>query len=100
MSEGEAAQRMASIRIDVPEIESFNMSELDVSGLDMRLELTTLMPRILAPNCGPSYGCSCYSNSGCTCHSHNVYKCSCHSHNTCSCNSNTCLCHINCEVNG
>jgi hypothetical protein len=83
---------MASIRIDVPEIESFNMSELDVSGLDMRLELTTLMPRILAPNCGPSYGCSCYS--------HNVYKCTCHSLTTCGCHSNTCVCHSLCDING
>jgi hypothetical protein len=72
---------MASTRFDVPEIESFNMSELDVSGLDMRLELTTLMPRILAPNCGPSNRCSCYS--------HNVYECTCHSFGTCSCHSNT-----------
>ncbi|HEX5289103.1 MAG TPA: hypothetical protein VFX25_09545 [Streptosporangiaceae bacterium] len=29
-----------------PEIESFNLEELDVSGLDARLELTTLMPQI------------------------------------------------------
>jgi hypothetical protein len=80
---------------DAPEIMSFNMAELDVSGLDMRLELTTLMPRMIAPDCGPSYGCSCYSNSGCGCHSNNVYHCQCHSNNTCSCHSNICVCHAN-----
>lgn len=38
------------------------MSELDVSGLDMRLELTTLMPRIITPDCRQTYYCSCYGN--------------------------------------
>jgi hypothetical protein len=47
---------------DLPEIESFNMSELDVSGLDTRLELTTLIPRIVSPDCALSYYCSCYGN--------------------------------------
>jgi hypothetical protein len=90
---------MAATTTDDPEIQSFNMAELDVSGLDMRLELTTLMPRMIAPDCGPGYGCSCYSNSGCSCHSHNSYNCQCHSHNTCACNSNICVCHSNCEIN-
>ena len=74
----------------LPEIQSFNVFELDVSGLDMRLELTTLLPRVMSVDCGPSYGCSCYS--------HNVYNCSCHSHNTCCCNVQTCSCHSLCEV--
>jgi hypothetical protein len=90
---------MPTVANEDPEIQSFNMAELDVSGLDMRLELTTLMPRMIAPDCGPGYGCSCYSNSGCQCHSHNSYYCQCHSHNTCACNSNYCACHVNCEVN-
>jgi hypothetical protein len=47
---------------ELPEIESFNMSELDVSGLDTRLELTTLLPRIVTPDCGPTYYCSCYGH--------------------------------------
>jgi hypothetical protein len=47
---------------EFPEIESFNMSELDVSGLDTRLELTTLMPEIVTPDCGPTYYCSCYGH--------------------------------------
>ena len=83
---------------DLPEIESFNMSELDVSGLDMRLELTALMPRVMSVDCGPSYGCSCHGNA-CACHSHNVYNCSCHSNNTCGCHIQTCVCHSLCEIN-
>lgn len=47
---------------ELPEIESFNMSELDVSGLDTRLELTTLMPEIATPDCGPSFFCSCFAH--------------------------------------
>lgn len=47
---------------ELPEIESFNMSELDVSGLDTRLELTTLMPEIMTPDCGPGFLCSCFAH--------------------------------------
>ncbi|HET7015107.1 MAG TPA: hypothetical protein VFI65_14415 [Streptosporangiaceae bacterium] len=47
---------------ELPEIESFNMSELDVSGLDTRLELTTLMPEVMTPDCGPSFLCSCFAH--------------------------------------
>jgi hypothetical protein len=83
-----------------PEILSFNLAELDVSGLDMRLELTTLMPRLIAPDCGPSYACSCYANSpSCTCHNNNVYHCQCHSNDSCGCHSNICECHVLCGVN-
>jgi hypothetical protein len=83
---------MAATDRDFSEIESFNLAELDVSGLDMRLELTTLMPHLVAPDCGPSFACSCYS--------HNVYNCTCHSNNTCNCHSYICECHSLCGING
>ena len=57
----------------LPEIESFNLAELDVSALDVRLELTSLVPHNL-PGCDNNcsthtFKCtanvSCGSNSGC-----------------------------------
>ena len=48
-----------------PEIESFNLLELDVSALDVRLELTTLMPKIF-----PFCTVRCDANLGGTCHTH------------------------------
>jgi hypothetical protein len=30
-----------------PEIESFNLEDLDISALDARLELTTLVPQVM-----------------------------------------------------
>jgi hypothetical protein len=34
-----------------PEIESFNLGDLDISALDARLELTTLLPQKFLPIC-------------------------------------------------
>jgi hypothetical protein len=34
-----------------PEIESFNLEDLDISALDVRLELTTLLPQNFLPVC-------------------------------------------------
>jgi hypothetical protein len=64
-----AADRMSQL----PEIESFNLAELDVSALDVRLELTSLLPHNL-PGCNGNcathtFSCnlnvSCGKNSGC-----------------------------------
>jgi hypothetical protein len=61
-----------------PEIESFNLADLDVSALDARLELTTLIPHgiVVCPgncstNCGVNCNVDCVSNYGCNCHSYN-----------------------------
>jgi hypothetical protein len=59
---------------EVPEIESFNLAELDVSGLDARLELTAIVPQFIVcdQNCPENtIGCTvdCGVNSGCTCNS-------------------------------
>jgi hypothetical protein len=60
----------------LPEIESFNLAELDVSALDVRLELTSLVPHNL-PGCDGNcsshgFSCginaSCGTNSGCVIH--------------------------------
>lgn len=53
---------MKARKLEFPEIESFNMSELNVSGLDTRLELTTLMPEMVTPDCALGYYCTCYGN--------------------------------------
>jgi hypothetical protein len=59
-----------------PEIESFNLADLDVSALDTRLELTTMVPQyIICPgncpsNCGINCTVDCSYNTGCTCHSY------------------------------
>jgi hypothetical protein len=61
----------------LPEICSFNLSDLDVSALDVRLELSTLIPQctlIICPgncaDCGIHCNVDCYINSGCNCHSY------------------------------
>jgi hypothetical protein len=58
-----------------PEIESFNLAELDVSALDARLELTTILPQYVVcsdcgGNCAAHCTVDCTYNTGCTCHSH------------------------------
>jgi hypothetical protein len=64
----------------LPEIESFNLSDLDVSALDFRLELSTLIPQctliICTGNC--SVNCVCYNVDGCHVH--------CSGNHTCNCN--------------
>jgi hypothetical protein len=55
---------MSGKRDELPEIESFNLADLDVSGLDMRFELTTILP---AGQCIRD-NCSCNDNStSCSC---------------------------------
>ncbi len=58
-----------------PEIESFNLADLDVSALDARLELTTILPQYIVCNncstdCGIHCTVDCSYNTGCTCHSY------------------------------
>ena len=58
-----------------PEIESFNLADLDVSALDIRLELTAIVPHNFPGcngNCGThtiTCGTNCTTNSGCVCNS-------------------------------
>jgi hypothetical protein len=54
----------------IPEIESFNLADLNVSGLDARLELTTVIPQlIVCDNCTTNVECT--YNTGCNCFSYN-----------------------------
>lgn len=59
----------------IPEIESFNLADLDVTALDERLELTTMLPQYIicegncSTNCGVNCTIHCGTNSGCVCHS-------------------------------
>ena len=67
---------------DLPEIESFNLADLDVAGLDMRLELTTLIPQLCVLSCGSNHDfCECHSNGGCECHS--LIICQCYENDVC-----------------
>ena len=61
-----------------PEIESFNLTDLDVSALDMRVELTTLVPHIIICPGNCSVNCVCHGVDGC-----NVY---CNGNTGCGCN--------------
>jgi hypothetical protein len=63
----------------VPEIESLNLSDLDISALDARLEMTNILPSIIVciENC--NVNCTCYNVDGCT-----VY---CDVNTTCNCNA-------------
>lgn len=74
---------MADLDGAVAEIESFNLADLDVSGLDMRLELTTIVPACTLIMC----------NENCT-----GNHCTCNSKITCGCNINICECHSLCGV--
>jgi hypothetical protein len=57
-----------------PEIESFNLSDTDMSVLDERLEMTSISPQLIVcvQNCPTDDICTCYGiGGGCACH---VYK--------------------------
>ena len=53
---------------DFPEIESFNLADLDVAVLDVRLELASLIPACLLidclGNCGHDCGVHCGTLTG------------------------------------
>jgi hypothetical protein len=61
------------------EIESFNLADLNVTALDVRLELTSMIPACTliicegncGANCDPHCGVNCTGNSGCNCYSYN-----------------------------
>jgi len=63
---------------NIPEIESFNLADLDVAVLDVRLELTTMIPACTLIACegneGGGGGCgflcntACKGNGGCVSH--------------------------------
>jgi hypothetical protein len=46
------------------EIESFNLADLDVNALDVRLELTSLIPEVIAcgSNCPDNCAGNCHTN--------------------------------------
>jgi hypothetical protein len=60
---------MLSERPANPEIQSFNVADLDLSALDSRLELSALVPEWIAcsGNCAENFGCVCNSDFGCPC---------------------------------
>jgi hypothetical protein len=43
--------KMGDPEANLPEIESLNLSDIDVSALDARLELTSIMPHTCTSNC-------------------------------------------------
>jgi hypothetical protein len=50
---------------DRPEIESFNLADLDVSAMEVRLELTSVMsacPHVCFENTCPGHGCDVNGN--------------------------------------
>jgi uncharacterized Fe-S radical SAM superfamily protein PflX len=55
------------------EIESFNLADLDVSAMDSRLEMTTLIPQCTLIICGGNCGVNCFANTrgGCNCDVYN-----------------------------
>ena len=63
----------------LPEIESFNLADLDVAGLDMRLELATLIPQLCVLDCGAN-GCGSHGGT-CTCH--DKITCTCYEQHVC-----------------
>jgi hypothetical protein len=55
---------MSDIASGGVEIESFNMSDLDVSGLDVRLELTAIIPQVRT--CVQRCDTNCVTLDGCS----------------------------------
>ena len=63
-----------------PEIESFNLADLDVAALDVRLELSSLIPACTLIDCVGYDHCNthcaskcdidCMTNGGCNCYSY------------------------------
>jgi len=49
----------------VPEIESFNLADLDVAALDVRLELTTLIPACTLVICEGNTGGGSHCGTKC-----------------------------------
>jgi hypothetical protein len=69
---------MAADQSSLPEIESFNLADLDVSGLDVRLELTSIVPHYIVgcvdnchTNCTGNCTVDCTSNGVCNCNHYN-----------------------------
>jgi hypothetical protein len=62
---------MAQHASEIPDIQSFNLADLNVSALDMRLELTGMIPACTLIICEGNYctangcGTNCTTNTGC-----------------------------------
>jgi hypothetical protein len=60
---------------NIPDIESFNLADLDVTALDSRLELTAILPQYIIcegncpADCGVNCTVHCGVNTSCVCHS-------------------------------
>ncbi len=54
-----------------PEIESFNLSDLNVSALDARLELSMVLPQWIVCTGNCNINVSCEVNGGCVCNKYN-----------------------------
>jgi hypothetical protein len=70
------------------EIESLNLSDTDVSMLDARLEMTTIIPQLIV--CGENCGAICFGNANCRvdCTSNNGCHVDCISNSGSGCNCN------------
>jgi hypothetical protein len=65
-------------REKLPEIESFNLADLDISALDPRLELTMILPQYIVCGGNCATNCYCYNVDGCHVHcGTNVGGCAC-----------------------
>jgi hypothetical protein len=71
------------------EIESLNLSDTDVSMLDARLEMTTIIPQLIV--CGENCGAICYGNASCKVNCYNDDGCNadCISNSGSGCNCHT-----------
>jgi hypothetical protein len=69
------------------EIESLNLSDTDISMLDARLEMTTIIPQLIV--CSENCGEVCYSYHSChiDCTSNNHCNIDCISNSGCNCDA-------------
>jgi hypothetical protein len=69
---------MSTDHESLPEIESFNLADLDVTGLDIRLELTSVIPQgivgcvdVCGTHCWENCTVACGGNGYCNCNHYN-----------------------------
>jgi hypothetical protein len=68
---------MAQHTNEIPEIESFNLADLNVAALDVRLELTSMIPACTLIICEGNCSTNCDGN----CHTNCTVNTGCNSHN-------------------
>jgi hypothetical protein len=62
---------------EFPEIESLNLADLNVSGLDPRMELSTIIPQLIVCVQLCSYNCTCHGVDGCNVFCDRLTGCNC-----------------------